>query len=38
MLMDALLTAASNRGAKIHADFPVNSMMLDGNRCTGVST
>jgi glycine oxidase len=38
MLMDALLTAASNRGVKIHADFPVNSIMLDGNRCTGVST
>ena len=38
MLMDALLTAASNRGVKIHTDFPVNSIMLDGNRCTGVST
>jgi len=38
MLMDALLAAASNRGVKIHADFPATGVVLDGNRCTGVTT
>jgi len=38
MLMDALLTAAGNRGVEIYADSPVDRMMLDGNHCTGVVT
>jgi glycine oxidase len=38
MLMDALLTAAGNRGVEIYADSPVDSMILDGNHCTGVVT
>jgi glycine oxidase len=37
MLMDALLTAASNRGVEIHAESPVTSLTLDGDHCTGVS-
>jgi glycine oxidase len=38
MLMDALLTAARNRGVKIHADSPATSLTIEGNHCTGVST
>jgi glycine oxidase len=38
MLMDALLAAAEVRGVEIHSDSPVESMMLDGNHCTGVVT
>ena len=38
MLMDALLAAAGVRGVEVHADSPVDSIMLDGNHCTGVVT
>jgi glycine oxidase len=38
MLMDALLSAAGVRGVEIHADSPVDSVVLDGNHCTGVVT
>jgi glycine oxidase len=38
MLMDALLTAAGNRGVEICTDSPVESMTLTGNHCTGVVT
>ena len=38
MLMDALLAAAGTRGVEIHADSPVDSVVLDGNHCTGVVT
>jgi glycine oxidase len=36
MLMDALLAAAGVRGVEIHADSSVDSVVLDGNHCTGV--
>ena len=36
MLMDALLAAATHRGVEIQTDSPVDSMLLDGNHCTGV--
>jgi glycine oxidase len=38
MLMDALLAAAGVRGVEVHADSPVDSIMLDGNHCMGVVT
>ena len=38
MLMDALLAAAGVRGVEVHADSPVDSIMLDGNHCTGAVT
>jgi glycine oxidase len=38
MLIDALLAAAEVRKVEIHADSPVDGMMLDGNHCTGVIT
>jgi glycine oxidase len=36
LLMDAVLTAAQNRGVQIWAGCGVTSLSLDGNRCDGV--
>jgi glycine oxidase len=35
-LFDAVLGAAQNSGTEIHADSPVTSIVLEGNRSTGV--
>jgi glycine oxidase len=35
-LMDAVLSAAANRGAQIRADCAATSLLLDGGRCVGV--
>ncbi len=35
-LMDAVLSAAANRGAQIRADCAATSLLLDGGRCAGV--
>jgi glycine oxidase len=36
VLIDAVLSAAANRGAQIRADCPVTSLLFDGGRCAGV--
>jgi glycine oxidase len=36
VLMDALLTAARNRGVEIRAGSPVSGLVHEGARCTGV--
>ncbi len=36
LLIEALLSAAKSRGVEIHADSAVTSVVLDGNRCSGV--
>ncbi|HWZ53457.1 MAG TPA: glycine oxidase ThiO [Candidatus Acidoferrales bacterium] len=36
LLMEALLEAARNRGVEIHADSPVTSVLMEGNRATGI--
>jgi glycine oxidase len=35
-LMDAVLSAAANRGAQIRADCAVTSLLVDGGRCAGI--